>query len=67
MPDTHLPNRGEFNDIYAVVDKKIDEGLRHGFFEYSISCETGKGNKRHVIFKAGKSYKFTIPKEDLDK
>ncbi len=41
------------------------EGLKHGFFEYSISCEVVDGGKRQLIIRAGKSHKFTIPKEEV--
>ncbi len=41
------------------------EGLRHGFFDYSITCELGSGRKRHLVIRAGKAHKFTIPEEDL--
>ena len=43
------------------------DGLRHGFFDYAITCEVVKGSKRRLTIKAGKSYQFTIPEEDLRK
>lgn len=43
----------------------ILDGLRHGFFDYAITCEVVKGSKRRLTIKAGKSYQFTIPEEDL--
>ena len=41
------------------------DGLRHGFFDYAITCELVKGSKRRLTIKAGKSHQFTIPEEDL--
>ncbi len=41
------------------------DGLRHGFFDYAITCELVKGSKRRLTIKAGKSYQFTILEEDL--
>lgn len=41
------------------------EGLRHGFFDCSITCEISNGGKRELIIRAGKSYKFTIPENEL--
>jgi hypothetical protein len=41
------------------------EGLRHGFFDCSIACEISNGGKRELIIRAGKSYKFTIPENEL--
>ena len=41
------------------------EGLKHGFFEYSINCETVQGGKRRMVVRAGKSHQFTIPEHEL--
>ena len=48
-----------------TIDRLVRDGLDHGFFEYSISCETVSGNKRLLIVTAGKSHKFLIPDSDL--
>ncbi len=40
--------------------QEIVSGLRHGFFEFSVHCETLKDKKRHVTLKAGKSFRFVI-------
>jgi hypothetical protein len=47
------------------IDGLIVEGLRHGFFDYSIACEIGKDGRRQLVIRAGKSHKFTIPEADL--
>jgi hypothetical protein len=41
------------------------DGLRHGFFDYSITCEIGKDRRRELVIRAGKSHKFTIPEDEL--
>ncbi len=43
----------------------VVDGLKHGFFDYSISCEVGIKGKRRLVIRAGKSHKFTIPEDDL--
>lgn len=43
----------------------VIDGLQHGFFDYSISCEVGNNGKRQLVIRAGKSHKFTIPEEEL--
>lgn len=48
----------------SLIDVVLD-GLNHGFFDYSISCEVGNKGKRMVVIKAGKSHRFTIPEEEL--
>ncbi len=45
----------------------IEDGLEHGFFEYEISCSLGKGEKRELIFKAGKTHRFVITRDDLER
>ncbi len=50
--------------LERIRDLVID-GLKHGFFDYSITCEIGNGGKRHLVIQAGKSHKFTIPEDDL--
>ena len=47
------------------IEGLLVDGLRHGFFEYSITCEVGKDRRRDVVVRAGKNHKFTIPEGDL--
>ncbi len=49
----------------AKVVAEVRDGLKHGFFEYRIRGEIISGHKRQLILEAGKSFKFTIPEEDL--
>jgi hypothetical protein len=49
----------------ARLTREIQEGLRHGFFEYAVQCETIAGGKRRLTLKVGKSYQFTIAAEDV--
>lgn len=54
--------------LRAALDRLADEvkdGLRHGFFEIHVTCETGSGAKRHMVIQAGKSHKFTIPVSEI--
>jgi hypothetical protein len=52
-------------DAVVHLEKVILDGLRHGFFECSISCEIGSGGRRHLVIRSGKSHKFTIPETEL--
>jgi hypothetical protein len=47
------------------IEGLVVDGLRHGFFDYSIACEIGKDGKRQLVIGAGKSHKFTIPEDEL--
>lgn len=49
-----------------VRDQLID-GLRHGFFELTVSCEMVKDRKRRLVVKAGRSEQFTIPADKVER
>ena len=60
--------RGESGQIREVLDHLewiIVEGLNHGFFDCSITCEVTSGDKRHLVIRGGKSHKFTIPEAQV--
>lgn len=43
------------------VIKEVQEGVRHGHFDLSISGAHARGGCIEVIVKAGKNYRFLIP------
>ena len=47
------------------ITKEVKSGLKHGFFEYQITGEIVKKNKRKLTIKAGKSYQYHIPEEEV--
>ena len=57
---------GQVREALDRMEGLIIDGLKHGFFDYSIACETANG-KRHIVIQAGKSYKFTIPENELQR
>ncbi len=62
------PGSGYGDQVREALDRLrglVVDGLKHGFFEYSISCEVGNKGKRQLVIRAGKSHKFTIPEEEL--
>ncbi len=62
------PGNGHGRQVREALERLrglVIDGLKHGFFDYSITCETGNRGKRHLVIRAGKSHKFTIPEEDL--
>jgi hypothetical protein len=55
----------------ATVDRairrilaEIHDGLRHGFFECTLTCEIVGQERRRLTLQAGKSHQFVIPKEE---
>lgn len=57
--------RGQVREALDRLEGLIVDGLKHGFFDYSIACEIANGGKRHLVIRAGKSHKFTIPAEEV--
>jgi hypothetical protein len=47
------------------LERLVVDGLKHGFFEYSIACEIANGGKRQLVIRAAKSHKFTIPEHEV--
>ena len=56
---------GQLREALDHLRSLVVDGLKHGFFDYSISCQIVKGGKRQLVIRAGKSHKFTIPEDDL--
>jgi hypothetical protein len=68
IPASHIQHRGygpQLRDILDRIERLVVDGLRHGFFEYSLVCEIGKDGRRQLVIRAGKSHKFTIPEDEL--
>lgn len=60
-----LSHCGQTAEALGLIEKIVVDGLKHGFFDYSITCEIVSGGKRQLLIRAGKSHKFTIPEEEL--
>ena len=60
------PNEGQLHSVLNYIREQLLDGLRHGFFECTITCEIVKDRKRRLLVKAGKSEQFTIPADELE-
>ena len=56
---------GQIREALDRLEGLVVDGLKHGFFDYSIACEIGTGGKRHLVIRAGKSHKFPIPADEV--
>jgi hypothetical protein len=61
MADT----RDELQRALGKLLATIEDGLDHGFFEIGIAGELMKDRKRRLTIRAGKTFRFVIPEEDL--
>ena len=62
---TYPSQRDQLREALDHIEGLILEGLRHGFFDYSVACKIGRGGRRQLVVRAGKSQKFTIPEDEL--
>jgi hypothetical protein len=51
--------------VFDLIEALLVEGIKHGHFDYSMTCETGSNGRRLLIVKAGKSHKFSIMEPDV--
>ena len=71
MPNTksaHLIQRatsGQLRETLDCLEELVVDGVRHGFFNFSIVCEIANGGKRKLVIRAGKSHQFTIPEDEV--
>ena len=65
IKDRFRAKSGQVREALDRLEGLVVEGLKHGFFDYSIACEIAKGGKRELKIRAGKSYKFTIAEDEM--
>lgn len=56
---------GQVREALDRLEGLVVDGLKHGFFDYSIACEVANGGKRQLVIRAGKSHKFTITENEV--
>ena len=64
-PPFQRANGGQIREAMDLLERLVVEGLKHGFFDYSIACVVANGGKRQLVIRAGKSHKFTIPEDEV--
>jgi hypothetical protein len=68
VPAPFIQHRGygpQLREALDRIERLVVDGLRHGFFECSLTCEIGKDGRRELVIRAGKSDKFTIREDEL--
>ena len=64
-PPFQRAQNGQVREALDRLEGLVVDGLKHGFFDYSIACEVANGGKRQLVIRAGKSHKFTIPANEV--
>ena len=52
--------------VVRRIVAEIDAGLRHGYFEYTLTCEVVSRGTRRVLLRAGKHYRFLIEADECE-
>ena len=65
LPTPSQIHCGQTAEALAHIEKVVVDGLNHGFFDYTITCQIVKGGARQLVVRAGKSYQFNIRQEEL--
>jgi hypothetical protein len=64
-PPFQRTKSGQVREALDRLERLVVDGLKHGFFDYSIACEVANGRKRQLVIRAGKNHKFTIPEHEV--
>ena len=67
MNEPHLAVAGradgrQFREALDRLEGLVVDGLRHGFFDYSIACDIGKGGRRQLVIRAGQEPQVHDPR-----
>jgi hypothetical protein len=65
MPATTRPASALDSAVRRILSE-IDDGLRHGYFDFALTCEITGNGRRRLTLRAGKNYQFLIPTDDCD-
>lgn len=60
-----LLQKARLDVLLEKINQEILSGIKHGFFDFQITCETVKDKKRKVTVTTGKSYQFYIPEDEF--
>ena len=63
---THAPTTALDGALRRIAAEIVD-GLRHGYFEFRVTCEVIGQGRRRLVLHAGKSYQFVIPVGDCER
>lgn len=55
----------EKEKVLEMIIRSLNDGYAHGFFEYSIECTKDYQGSRIIVFKCGKTHRFTISEDEV--
>jgi hypothetical protein len=57
---------GALDQAVARVLNELHTGLKHGYFEFTLTCEVIGNGRRRLQVRAGKNFQFVIPAEECE-
>ena len=54
-PPFQRAKSGQVREALDRLEGLVVDGLKHGFFDYSIACEIAKGGKRQLVIRRAKA------------
>jgi hypothetical protein len=69
MPEELGVTRASTTRLDAALRRlhaEILDGLRHGYFEFTLTSEVIGHGRRRLVLRAGKSYQFVIPGDECE-
>ena len=48
------------------IEAEIVDGLRHGYFDFRLTCEVIGQGRRRLLLRVGKTHQFVIPACDCE-
>jgi hypothetical protein len=63
--DDGTSSGGQLMAACQHLTNELVDGVRHGFFEMTVSVEIMQSKKRRIIVKAGKSRQFIIQDDEV--
>jgi hypothetical protein len=64
MPKAGTESSNRLDEALQRIVVEIHSGLRHGYFDYSLTCEVIGQGRRRLVLHAGKNYQFVLAAED---
>ena len=58
--DTGEPAGSELQVACEHMVRELLDGVRHGFFEMTVTVETGQAKKKSITIRSGKSHRFIV-------
>lgn len=67
MNDTHGNAGCSLTDVIELIRQEICKGAKHGFYNMGVEVEVVKGDRRQFTIRAGRSWRFVLRPDELEK